>query len=152
MFAARETKRTIVLVSTSGGSGGDAGAQSLLSDLEAAGVHGPFDAAIVLGDLAAASLRKPIVVPYSDGLGSAPLELSRTVSDAIKRESGWDPGAPSALGQLAHLAFPLAAGEQGVLNDAGAARGARAGERRTRPGRRPSASAPNASKGSAAAC
>lgn len=119
VFAARETKRTIVLVSTSGGSGGDAGAQSLLSDLEAAGVHGPFDGAIVLGDLAAASLRKPIVVPYSDGLGAAPLELSRTVSDTIHRESGWDPGAPSALGQLAHLAFPLAAGEQGVLNDQG---------------------------------
>jgi hypothetical protein len=119
VFAARETKRTIVLVSTSGGSGGDAGAQSLLSDLEAAGVHGPFDGAIVLGDLSAASLRKPIVVPYSDGLGSAPLELSRTVSDTIQRESGWDPGAPSTLGQLAHLAFPLAAGEQGVLNDQG---------------------------------
>ncbi len=119
VFAARETKRTIVLVSTSGGSGGDAGAQTLLSDLEAAGVHGPFDGAIVLGDLAAASLRRPIVVPYSDGLGAAPLELSRTVSDAIHRESGWDPGAPSTFGQLAHLAFPLAAGEQGVLNAGG---------------------------------
>jgi hypothetical protein len=119
VFAARETKRTVVLVSTSGGSGGDAGAQSLLSDLESAGVHGPFDGAIVLGDLAATSLRKPIVVPYSDGLGAAPLELSRTVSDTIRRESGWDPGAPSTLGQLAHLAFPLAAGEQGVLNDQG---------------------------------
>ena len=119
VFDARETKRTIVLVSTSGGSGGDAGAQSLLSDLAAAGIHGPFDGAIVLGDLAAASMRKPIVVPYSDGLGSAPLALSRTVSDAIKRESGWDPGAPSTFGQLAHLAFPLAAGEQGVLNAQG---------------------------------
>lgn len=119
VFAARETKRTVVLVSTSGGSGGDAGAQTLLSDLEAAGVHGPFDGAIVLGDLAAASLRKPIVVPYSDGLGAAPLELTRTVSDAIDRQSGWDPGAPSTLGQLAHLAFPMAAGEQGVLNEQG---------------------------------
>jgi len=119
VFAARETKRTIVLASTSGGSGGDAAAQTLLSDLEGAGVHGPFDSAIVLGDLSAASLRKPIVVPYSDGLGSAPLELSRTVSDMIQRESGWDPGAPSTFGQLAHLAFPLAAGEQGVLNDQG---------------------------------
>jgi hypothetical protein len=119
VFASRETKRTIVLVSTSGGSGGDAGAQSLVSDLEAAGVRGPFDAAIVLGDLASSRLSKPIVVPYSDGLGSAPLSLSRTVSDAIKRESGWDPGAPSTLGQLAHLAYPLAAGEQGVLNAQG---------------------------------
>ncbi len=119
VFAARETKRTIVLVSTSGGSGGDAGAQSLLAGLEAAGIRGPFDAAIVLGDLDATSMRKPIVVPYSDGLGSAPLELSRTVSDAIETESGWDPGAPSTFGQLAHLAFPLAAGEQGTLDQQG---------------------------------
>ena len=119
VFASRETKRTIVLASTSGGSGGDAGAQSLLAGLEAAGIHGPFDGAIVLGDLAGTTLHKPVVVPYSDGLGSAPLALSRTVSDAIKREAGWEPGAPSALGQLAHLAFPLAAGEQGVLNEQG---------------------------------
>ncbi len=119
VFASRETKRTVVLASTSGGSGGAAGAQSLLANLAAAGIHGPFDGAIVLGDMAGATLRKPVVVPYSDGLGSAPLALSRTVSDAIKREAGWEPGAPSTLGQLAHLAFPLAAGEQGVLNDQG---------------------------------
>jgi hypothetical protein len=119
VFSTRETKRTVVLASTSGGSGGDAGAQSLLGGLEAAGVRGPFDGAIVLGDLAASTLRRPIVVPYSDGLGSAPLALARTVSDAIKRESGWEPGAPSTFGQLAHLAFPLAAGEQGVLDAQG---------------------------------
>ena len=119
VFSNRETKRTIVLVSTSGGSGGDVGAQNLLAGLEAAGVHGPFDGAIVLGDLASSRMSKPIVVPYSDGLGSAPLTLSRTVSDAIKRETGWDPGAPSTFGQLAHLAFPLAAGEQGVLDAQG---------------------------------
>ncbi len=119
VFAARETKRTIVLASTSGGSGGAAGASALLESLAQAGVHGPFDAAIVLGDLSSASLRRPLVIPYSDGLGSAPLQLQRTVADAISRESGWDPGSPSTLGQLAHLAFPLAAGEQGVLNAQG---------------------------------
>jgi len=119
VFAARETKRAIVLVSTSGGSGGDAGAAGLVASLESAGVHGPFDAAIVLGDLAGARLRRPLVVPYSDGFGSAPLALQRTVADAIRRESGWDPGAPSVLGQLAHLSFPAAVGEQGVLDGQG---------------------------------
>ena len=114
VFAARETKRTIVLVSTSGGSGGDAGAAHLPAQL-----HGPFDAAIVLGDLAGTSIRTPIVVPFSDGLGSAPLQLQRTVADSIRHEAGIEPGAPSALGQLAHLAFPLAVGEQGVLNAQG---------------------------------
>ena len=119
VFAARETKRTIVLASTSGGSGGDAGASGLAESLAGAGVHGPFDAAIVLGDLAGAGLRRPLVVPYSDGLGSAPLSLQRTVTDAITHESGWNPGSPSTLGQLAHLVFPLAVGEQGVLDAQG---------------------------------
>jgi hypothetical protein len=114
VFAARETQRTIVLVSTSGGSGGDAGA------VEFADAHaGPFDAAIVIGDLAGAARRKPFVVPYSDASGSAPVKLQRTVQDAITREAGVDPGAPSGFGQLANLAFPLTVGEQGPLNAAG---------------------------------
>jgi hypothetical protein len=57
-----------------------------------------------------------MVVPFSDGFGAAPLQLQRTVSDSITHEAGSNPGAPSALGQLAHLIFPLAVGEQGVLD------------------------------------
>jgi hypothetical protein len=114
VFAARETRRTIVLVSTSGGSGGDAGAADF-----AAHAQGPFDAAIVLGDVAGAYAKKPFVVPFSDGFGSAPPQLQRTVDDAIAQEAGFNPGAPSVASQLAHLAFPLAVGEQGPLNAAG---------------------------------
>jgi hypothetical protein len=114
VFAARETKRTIILASTSGGSGGDAGAAQLPASL-----HGPFDAAIVLGDVASVHASRPSVVPYSDGFGSAPMQLQRTVADAIKNEGGYDAGSPSLFGQLAHLAFPLAVGEQGVLNREG---------------------------------
>ena len=125
-FAARETRRTIVLVSTSAGSAGAAGAkdfadmrsQLLGGGAEGAG-HGSLDAAIVLGDLANARTRKPFVVPYSDGYGSAPLQLERTVSDAINHETGSDPGAPSTIGQLAHLALPFTVGEQGPLDAAG---------------------------------
>jgi Peptidase family M28 len=119
VFAARETKRTIILVSTSGGSGGNTGAAELTTTLGSAGIHGPFDAAIVLGDLASRGARRPFVVPYSDGFGSAPLGLQRTVADAIKHEAGWDPGSPSTFGQLAHLMFPMAVGEQGVLDAQG---------------------------------
>ncbi|HEY4451926.1 MAG TPA: M28 family peptidase [Solirubrobacteraceae bacterium] len=114
VFAGRETKRTIVLASTSGGSGGDAGAAQL-----SAALRGPFDAAIVLGDVAGARVRKPSVLPFSDGLGLAPLALQRTLTDAITQQAGFDPGAPSVLGQLAHLTFPLAVGEQGVLDAEG---------------------------------
>ncbi len=48
----------------------------------------PIDAAIVLGDLAGASEHKPFVVPYSDGFGSAPELLARTVAGAITQNSG----------------------------------------------------------------
>jgi hypothetical protein len=114
VFAARETKRTIVLVSTSGATGGDAGATDF-----AAHAQGPLDAAIVLGDLAGAHARKPFVVPFSDGFGNAPLQLQSTVADAITQETGSASGAPSTLGQLAHLIFPFTVGEQGPLNRAG---------------------------------
>jgi len=114
VFSTRETKRTIILASTSGGSGGDAGASELASE-----IHGPVDAAIVLGDLASVHERRPFVVPYSDGLGSAPLQLQRTVEQAITQEVGTNPGAPSVLGQLAHLMLPLSVGEQAALNASG---------------------------------
>jgi hypothetical protein len=59
------------------------------------------------------------VVPFSDGFGSAPVQLERTAADAVAAETGARLGGPSAVAQLAHLAFPLAAGEQGVLNAQG---------------------------------
>jgi hypothetical protein len=123
VFASRETKRTIVLASTSGGSGGDAGATRLAGELSsigaataASGGQRPVDAAIVLGDLAGTRTHAPLVVPYSNSPGVASLQLQRTVGAAITQVLGVSPGAPSMLGQLAHLAFPLSLGEQGVLD------------------------------------
>jgi hypothetical protein len=114
VFVARETERTIVLVSTSGGSGGAGGAADFASNEPSP--PAPFDAAIVLGDVAGVRGHKPFVVPYSDGFGSASELLQRTVAGAIAQEAGMNAGAPSAIGQLAHLAFPFAVGEQGALN------------------------------------
>ncbi|HME04116.1 MAG TPA: M28 family peptidase [Solirubrobacteraceae bacterium] len=113
-FATRETRRTIILVSTSGGSGGAAGAADFVAHS-----RGPLDAAIVLGDVAGSRERKPFVVPYSDGFGSAPEQLQRTVAAALAQETAANPGAPSVIGQLAHLAFPLTAGEEGPLDARG---------------------------------
>jgi hypothetical protein len=114
VFASRETRRTIVLVSTSGGSGGAAGAADF-----ARGGRGPFEAAIVLGNVAGIHEARPFVVPFSGGYGSASLQLQRTLADAFSREAGANPGAPSAIGALAQLTFPLTVGEQGPLNAAG---------------------------------
>ncbi len=112
VFAARETKRAIVLVSSSGGSGGDAGAAEFAA---AQAASGPVNAAIVLGDVASTRMSPPVVLPYSDGYGSAPDELQRTVAAAIEHEAAIAPGAPSVIGQLAHLAFGLVPGEEGAL-------------------------------------
>ena len=121
VFAARETKRTIILLSTSGGSGGDGGAADFAANRSLLDEHGPLDGAIALGDVASSRASKPLAVPYSDGFGSAPAVLQRTVSDALAHEAGSDPGSPSTFGQLAHLAFSLTVGEQGALNSAGIA-------------------------------
>ena len=103
VFAARETKRTIVLVSTSGGSGGDAGA----ARLRRRRLHGPFDAAIVLGDLAGATRAQAVrgALLRRPRLGAAAAAAHRRRRDHSTRPA-LDPGAPSALGQLAHLAVP----------------------------------------------
>jgi hypothetical protein len=114
VFATSETHRTVVLVSTSGASGGDGGAADF-----AVRPGGPLDAAIVLGDLAGAGAHKPFLIPFSDGLGTASVRLQRTVSGALAQEVGVDPGTPGALAQLAHLTLPLVAGEEGPLNRAG---------------------------------
>ncbi|HUB74575.1 MAG TPA: M28 family peptidase [Solirubrobacteraceae bacterium] len=124
VLSTRATKRTIVLASTSGGSGGAAGAAQLLAQLPrlsgpGGSGSGSFDAAIVLGDLAGERLSAPLVVPYSDGLGSAPLQLQRTLDAAIAKQAGVQAGSPSTLAQLLHLAFPLTVGEQGLLDAGG---------------------------------
>jgi peptidase M28-like protein len=113
VFANSETRRTIVLVSTDGGSEGDAGAAWYAAHL---GVRP--EAAIALGDIAGDRARKPFVLPFASGPAAAPDALQRTLQAAIAQEVGADPGAPSLGAQLAHLAVPLAVGEQAPLNDA----------------------------------
>lgn len=114
VFAQGETRRTIVLVSTSGASGGDAGATNFAQHLAS-----PLDATIVLGDMAGVFTSRPFVLPFSSGLGMAPEGLQRTFDSAISREVGVDSGAPSTRSQLAHFAFPLTTGEEAPMNAAG---------------------------------
>jgi hypothetical protein len=114
VFSDSETRRTIVLVSTSGGSGGYAGAADF-----AAHAPQPLDAAIVLGDLAGTVARKPFVLPFSSAAAVAPESLQLTLDGAISQDVGTDPGSPGTDVQLAHLVFPLATGEQAPLNAAG---------------------------------
>lgn len=115
VLAAGNVNRTITLVSTSGGSGGAAGARALAGRLGG----GPVDAVLVLGDMASARTHKPWVVSYSNGYGMAPVRLTRTVQDAVKGGAGSDAGGPRAVTQWARLAVPLTVSEQGELGRAG---------------------------------
>ncbi|MFI5004001.1 MAG: M28 family peptidase, partial [Solirubrobacterales bacterium] len=98
VLAAGETQRTIVLVSTSGGSGGNAGAADFAAHAGAligagaggavageAGAGGPIDAALVLGDLAGERLRAPFVASLSDGPSAAPALLQSTLAAEVAR-------------------------------------------------------------------
>lgn len=114
VFAGRTTRRTLTLVSTSGGSGGFAGAAGAAQALGS-----QVDAVIVLGDVAAAGVRKRFVVPWSLSRGVAPLRLQRTVEMAVREETGTGSGGTRALSQILRLAFPLTISEQGVLGQAG---------------------------------
>jgi hypothetical protein len=112
--APRRTQRTLTIVSTSGSAG-------TTSTRDIASVLGgqPVEAAIVLGDLASRSTRRPFVASWSDDLGMAPLRLQRTVQESLRAELGGDPGGPRALVQWMRFAAPGSLTEQGPLNDDG---------------------------------
>ena len=88
MFRARELRKTLVLVSTSGATDGFTGARAW-----AESVDGGVEGVIVLGDMASARVSRPWVVPWSLGPEPAPLALQRTVENAARAEAGRPGGA-----------------------------------------------------------
>jgi hypothetical protein len=111
----RDLRKTLVLVSTSGGSGGAAGARAWARAQNAGGIDG----VLVLGDLASADWHKPWVVPWSNGRTQPPLGWQRTVEAAVRQEVGADPGGSRASAQWARRALPLTVSEQGEVNREG---------------------------------
>jgi uncharacterized integral membrane protein len=111
----RDLRKTLVLVSTSGGTSGGAGARVWAREQDAAAIDG----ALVLGDLASARHQKPWVVPWSNGAYQPPLAWQRTVETAVRQEVGVDPGRARATAQWSRRALPLAVSEQGEVSRAG---------------------------------
>jgi hypothetical protein len=107
-------RRTITFISTSGGSGGFAGARE-----EARRMSDRADAVLVLGAVGGAGTRRPFVVSLSNGRGQAPMQLQRTVQAAVRAEVGTDAGAPRALTQWLRMAVPVTISEQGPFLRAG---------------------------------
>ena len=115
LFKVRELSSTLVLVSTSGGSGGAAGARAWAESV----ADDPIDAVIVLGDVAGRRTRKPWIVPWSNGEQAAPMGVKRTLESAVRREVGVQAGGSRAIGQWARRALPLTVSEQGEAARAG---------------------------------
>lgn len=103
VLSGQTLNRTLVVVSTTG-SIGAVGAQRLASQ-----VPGPIDAVLVLGDMAGADARQPLVVASSDTQSVAPTALRNTVSATLARQAGLSSESPGLFGQVARLAFPMAA-------------------------------------------
>jgi hypothetical protein len=114
LFRARELRKTLVLVSTSGAREGFTGASAWADGAS----EGPVDAVIDLGDMAGTSGVRPSVVPWSLGAGSAPLGLQRTVETSLRAEGG-RAGGTRAIGQWIRRALPFTVSEQGVIADTG---------------------------------
>jgi hypothetical protein len=106
-------QRTVVLASTSG-SAGASGALRLARSLQQ-----PVDAVVVLGDLAGKVVRQPVVVPWSDGQQVAPPVLRNTLTAALVTQARLPAGTTGLIGQLAHLAIPMAPSEQGPFGLSG---------------------------------
>ena len=109
---ALDRRRTIVFVSADGGSEGMAGAQRFA---ERYADRQKVEVALVLDDLGAAERRRPYVVPWSVSSSRASLAATRTVENALTRETGGGGGTEGWLGQVVHLAWPLTLREQGPL-------------------------------------
>jgi hypothetical protein len=109
--APRQVRHTLTLVSTSGGSGGSAGAVVLARELDGQ----PVGAVLVLGNLASRVVRAPLVTPWSNALGASPQRLRATIQEAVRLETGSGSGPPRALSQFARFAMPATFGEQGAL-------------------------------------
>ena len=107
-------RRTITFISTSGGSGGFAGATE-----EARRLGGRADAVLVLGSVGGPRGRRPYVVAASNGRGQAPVQLQRTVQRALRAELGTEGGSPRALTQWLRMAVPVTISEQGPFLRAG---------------------------------
>ena len=114
VLGGRTLNRTLVLASTSGGAGGEAGAIDLAHHL-----GGPVDAVLVLGDVAGTGTAKPVVVPWSTREGLAPLTLRRTVEQAVRAETGTGAGGDRMAIQFTRLALPLTLSAQGPFNGEG---------------------------------
>ena len=107
----RHTK-TLVFVSTDGGSAGAAGAREFAEHFAQRNL---IDGAVVLWQPGSATPRQPSLLDASDGSQSPSAQLVRTAEQALSEQTGRRPQLEGLFGELARLALPSGLGEQAVL-------------------------------------
>lgn len=112
----RTTAKTVVLVSTDGGTLGDAGARRFE---ESVADRGEIEAVIALSDLAVAKPDGPVVVQWSNDSVRGSIGVARTAQASLRQEIDALPKDEGPVGQLSRLAFPVGIGPQGVLLEGG---------------------------------
>ncbi len=111
----RHTK-TLVFVSTDGGSDGAAGAREFA---ERFAERDLIDGAVVLWQPGSATPREPSLLDASSGSQSPSAQLVRTAEQALTEQAGRQPQLEGIFGELARLALPSGLGEQAVLIEGG---------------------------------
>lgn len=104
--------KTLVFVSTDGGSDGAAGAREFVERYPEPDL---IDGAVVLWQPGSATPREPSLLDTSDGSQSPSAQLVRTAERALTEQAGRQPRLEGAFGELAQLALPSGLGEQAVL-------------------------------------
>jgi Peptidase family M28 len=115
-FAGSTHEKTLVFVSSDGGSIGALGARRFAEDYSDAGL---LDAVIVLSQPAAEDPFQPLMLPWSTDTSSTSIKLARTAAATVSDEVDMPAGDEGPLTDVFRLAIPSALGEQGPLVELG---------------------------------
>jgi hypothetical protein len=111
-FANVDHHKTLVFVSTDGGSIGGTGADQFARNFPGAE---SVDAAIVVSAPGVDRPQRPFLAPWSTSSDSTSAQLVGSAASAIEDQLGRGPGLEGAFGHLARLALPSGLGEGAVL-------------------------------------
>jgi hypothetical protein len=115
-FSGSTHEKTLVFVSTDGGSLGAAGARRFIEDYSDADL---IDAVVVLSQPAFREPTPPLVIPWSTGPQSLGIGLAETANATVSEETGQQAGHEGPLQELFRLALPAGLGEQAPLIESG---------------------------------
>jgi hypothetical protein len=109
--------KTLIFVSTDGGSDGASGARMFLQGFPTPQL---LDAVVVLSQPGTPSPEPPYVIPSSTGPESTSAQLVQTAKAALETETDRDAGLEGPFASLFRLALPSGLGEQAPLIEGGA--------------------------------